>query len=121
MKKIKKVNKSKLKKKIDTLFSQKVREGKVCLKCGKKDNLQCAHIFSRRYMATRWDFDNAIPLCYACHFFWAHQNPMEFSTFIVSKLGMVKVEQLREKSSKIIRYTLQDLEIILENLKNETK
>lgn len=34
--------------------------------------LQCAHIVSRRYRSTRWDEDNAVPLCAAAHMKFTH-------------------------------------------------
>jgi len=54
--------------KLDRVFSRWVirRDGK-CLACGRKSSLQCAHAFSRRNMATRWDEKNAVTLCLWCH------------------------------------------------------
>lgn len=37
--------------------------------------LHCAHIVSRRYEATRYDPENAMALCVACHDYWTvHPN-----------------------------------------------
>jgi len=110
---MKKKSKRQLIKKLDILFSKIVREGKGCLRCGKKTNLHCAHIFSRRYMTTRWNLDNAIPLCYACHIFWCHRNPIEFTIFVTKILGEEKLEELRKLSLEKSAYTVQDLEQLL--------
>ena len=59
-----------LKKKATTLHSMVVRAraGYRCERCGTTDGqLQCAHIVSRRYTATRVDPFNAWCLCASCH------------------------------------------------------
>jgi 5-methylcytosine-specific restriction endonuclease McrA len=59
-----------LKRKATTLHSMVVRAraGYACERCGTVDGqLQCAHIVSRRYTATRCDPFNAWCLCAACH------------------------------------------------------
>jgi 5-methylcytosine-specific restriction endonuclease McrA len=73
---------------IDAVFSKwiRARDGK-CLRCGKKDNLQCAHIFSRTARSVRWEPLNALTLCGGCHLFWAHKNPIEFTEFVQKLLG----------------------------------
>jgi 5-methylcytosine-specific restriction endonuclease McrA len=53
--------------KCDRLFSLAVRARGHCQKCGRKTQLQCAHIISRRYSATRTDLRNAWCLCAGCH------------------------------------------------------
>lgn len=58
-----------LKRKATSLHSQYVRarDGR-CVRCGSTSGqLQCAHIISRRYAATRTDEGNAWTLCAACH------------------------------------------------------
>lgn len=70
-------------KKLDVLFSKYIRkrDGR-CLKCGRFDTLQCAHLAGRRSLAGRWNEKNAITLCYACHLRWSHQFPVEFVTWL---------------------------------------
>jgi hypothetical protein len=54
--------------KADVLFSRLVRDrDHMCLMCGSPNNLQAAHIWSRRYRALRWRFENCITLDAACH------------------------------------------------------
>lgn len=52
------------------LHSVLVRQRGVCARCRLPDpsKLQCAHIISRRYSATRCLLDNAWCLCASCHF-----------------------------------------------------
>lgn len=53
--------------KADKLFSLLVRQVGHCERCGKTSHLQCAHIISRRFSATRTLRDNAWCLCAGCH------------------------------------------------------
>lgn len=74
-KKERKITRAGLVKKLDKLFSKIVRSRGECEKCGKKTNLQCAHIYSRKHKNLRWDEENALCLCGGCHMFWWHLEP----------------------------------------------
>jgi hypothetical protein len=72
--------------KADKLFSETVRSKGYCEAEGYagrecKGRLECAHIISRRYSATRTDTRNAFSLC-SSHHFWFTDHPREFSRFI---------------------------------------
>jgi len=84
--------------KIDKVFSIWIRnrDGR-CLRCGKKENLQCAHIYSRIARSVRYEPLNAITLCYGCHIGWSHKYPIEFTEFIKKYLGTRKYNLLKEK------------------------
>lgn len=72
---------STLKKKLDKLWSQKIKEKGACEICGKKENLNSHHIIGRRSLNLRWDLRNGCLLCPYCHTFStnsAHQNPLFF-------------------------------------------
>jgi hypothetical protein len=75
-------------KRLDKLASEvcKLRDGR-CLKCGSRDNLQCAHIVNRRHLNTRWYLGNLITLCYEHHIIWAHNNPDEFDKWVECLIG----------------------------------
>lgn len=73
-----------LKSKADKLFSEVIRSIGYCESCLRtKDEvqLQCAHICSRRFNATRCDTRNAYSLCARCHRYYT-DHPREFSHFI---------------------------------------
>lgn len=61
----------------DRLFGQVIRWAGYCeamegrIEC--KGPLQCAHIFSRRYHAVRWNEVNALSLCAGHHTYWTHR------------------------------------------------
>jgi len=58
-----------LRNKADKLFSLAVREkgGWECWICGSTKQITCGHFVSRRYMATRWDFQNCRAECWSCN------------------------------------------------------
>jgi 5-methylcytosine-specific restriction endonuclease McrA len=86
-------------KKCDKLFSEIVRSQGVCDRCGSTRNVQCCHIVSRRHLHTRWDLENAIPLCSGCHLFWAHKNPHEFVRWFDDKFGGHLYEELKKRAN----------------------
>jgi hypothetical protein len=101
----------KLKKSLDILWSQliKIRD-KRCIRCGRIDRLNSAHIFSRSQMSVRWDLDNGICLCGGCHLFWWHKNPIEAAEFIKEFLGVEKYEKLRVKARTLAKVDIDFLE-----------
>ncbi len=72
-----------LRNKCDRLFSQLVRAGGVCERCGKTAvRLETSHVLSRRYANTRCDFRNAFCLCSSCHR-WVGANPLGHAEFFL--------------------------------------
>ena len=89
-----------LKTKADALFGRLIRSRGACQRCGRTSSevqLQCAHIVSRRFTATRWDENNALCLCAGCHR-WGHDNPIEFTKFVTDLLGDEIVEGVLEQA-----------------------
>ena len=79
---------SALVKKADALFGAVVRSVGRC-ESGRPNHagpLQCAHLFSRRYEATRWTRANATCLCAGCHVFFTHR-PLEWDEWMRARLG----------------------------------
>lgn len=67
----------------------------VHLKCfGRIDP---AHIFSRRYAATRTDPSNGVPLCRTAHT-WFTEHPRAWEDFCAAFLGAEKYAALRAKA-----------------------
>jgi HNH endonuclease len=71
----------------DRLFSTfiRTRDG-ACQECHSTEGLQCAHLISRRYLATRWNDDNAVALCFRCHKRYT-ERPLEWDDWCASHLG----------------------------------
>jgi hypothetical protein len=119
---VRKITKRGLIKKLDKAFSGLIRKRGVCARCRKgaeETTLQCAHIIGRRNFAVRWDIDNGIPLCYACHIFWAHKEPIWFNDFARDYLGRYKFEQLKLRARKICKWTIPEMQSLLTNLQKE--
>lgn len=93
--------------KSDKLFSQLVRSRGTCLNCGSTQNLQCAHIVSRRYSATRTDLLNAYCLCAKDHFYFTAW-PKEFSKFITEHTGTEVYDELKRKAETVTKINWQD-------------
>ena len=88
-----------LKKKATAAHSRYVRarDGR-CVRCGNTTGqLQCAHIFSRRYTATRTYEGNAVCLCATCHRFLT-ENPFEHVLFFTDYLPPGEFQRLKDKA-----------------------
>jgi 5-methylcytosine-specific restriction endonuclease McrA len=86
----------------DELFSKIIRLRVICERCGSQSNLQCAHIISRRYSATRCDPLNAWCLCSRCHLrltAW----PREHSHFITETIGSEAYDKLQQKAETVTK------------------
>jgi 5-methylcytosine-specific restriction endonuclease McrA len=113
---MKKPKKSTLRNKLDKIWSLIIRSKGKCQRCKKKENLQAAHIFGRRFLNTRWLLDNGLCLCPDCHINFAHQQPILFAEFVKKTLGEEKYEALKEAHNQITKYTIEDLQIKLKIL-----
>lgn len=87
-----------LRAKADSMFSKliRARDGS-CERCGNPDNLQCAHVWSRRYLSTRWDERNALALCRGCHVYFT-MHPAHWHEWIVERMGQAQYEALRKRA-----------------------
>lgn len=117
---IKKINnaKKRLEKDCDNLWSKiiKHKAGWKCEKCGRDGlGLNSHHIFSRRFKNTRWDLDNGICLCVACHFM-AHQRSIEFAEWII-KSKKNQYEKIKFHSTiRHRKVDMKSLKLYLENV-----
>lgn len=114
-------SKSSLTKKLDKAFSILVRKVGKCEKCGKKENLQCCHIFSRANRSTRWFRLNAFCLCGGCHLFWGHKNPVEFTEWTKERLGINNYEELRREAKSTKKWSVWEMEELLKNLEAQNE
>ena len=88
--------------KADKLFSEVVRSIGYCealdweeIKCSSQ--LQCMHIISRRYSATRCDLRNAFSGCAAHHRFFT-DHPRQFSRFITTTWAQEYYDTIYQRS-----------------------
>ena len=94
---MKKPSATTLKNKATTLHAEIVRARGECQSCGETENLQCAHIVSRSYAATRTDPANALCLCAGCHMHFTHW-PVEFARFVEDTIGIYEYDCLKAKA-----------------------
>jgi len=84
----------------------RARAGYRCERCGKTDaRMECAHVFSRRYTATRTDEQAAWCLCSGCHRYLT-ENPLEHVEFAHATLGRDRFLALRDKAYAGIGLTM---------------
>lgn len=88
--------------KCDKLFSQIIRSAGKCQRCGSTDNLQTAHIITRKYSATRTDERNAWCLCARCHRRLTDW-PREHSRYITETIGSEVYDELRLKAEAVTK------------------
>lgn len=104
--------------KADALFSRLVRQRdgacRRCLKVVPFDLLQAHHFIKRRYRNTRYDFANAVALCWDCHE-WCESHPVLADWFAVSIIGEEKFHELYARAHDMTR--LVDLDHVLDELK----
>ena len=111
----KKPTRSKLVKKLDTVFSQWVRlsnadnnKNCICITCNKVffwKEIQAGHFLSRKHYSIRWSEDNVKPQCVGCNVF-KYGEQYKFSLF----LGKDAAEVLYLKSKEIVKFTNYELE-----------
>ena len=122
----KKLSRSKLVKKLDTVFSQYIRlknsvNGKAtCFTCGKVDEwkkLQNGHFQSRKHYSTRWDKINCQVQCVLCNVF-NYGEQYKFSVNIDAKYGQGTAERLSIKAQQIIKLSNFEIEDMIKRYKN---
>jgi hypothetical protein len=80
------------------LHSKIIRMKGFCEICGADDprRLQCAHIISRQYDATRVDLRNCLCLCARCHLRQSHFSPVDVSVAWIDKYSIELYNELVE-------------------------
>jgi hypothetical protein len=122
----KKLTRSKIVKKLDTVFSQYIRlknsvdEIATCFTCGKQDHwkkLQNGHFQSRKHYTTRWDEINCQVQCAGCNVF-KYGEQYKFAVNLDAKYGQGTAERLHIKSQQIIKLSDFELEDMIKRYKN---
>jgi len=86
----------------DARFSSQIRarDGWRCQRCRsnpRPGGLHCAHHFTRRTKATRFDPDNALALCYGCHQY-LDSHPVEKEAFWRAEIGDERFDALAARA-----------------------
>lgn len=119
-----------LKKKAWVLFSRYVRlrdciktTGTTthghCITCGKVypiENLQAGHFIAGRSNAVLFDEKGVFAQCYACNV-GLHGNVLEYRRKIIEMYGEGADEEMEIASKKTKKFTIHDLQDLIEELK----
>ena len=116
----------KLKKQLDELWAElvKKRASYKCERSNKTKYLNSHHVFSRSNLSVRWDLDNGVCLNAGWHTLQtdsAHKNPIEFVNWIRDRRGIKWYEEMRVKANTVRKWTIPELEALIEEFKKELK
>tara|TARA_R100000805_G_C3617937_1_gene120338 strand:+ start:1979 stop:2329 length:351 start_codon:yes stop_codon:yes gene_type:complete len=110
-------------KKLDTAWSNRIKQYGMCEVCGKTKILNAHHFHGRRCYSVRWDIDNGFCLCVGCHKFSskfsAHETPAEFVTWAIEQRGQKWYDELLVKKNTPKKYIDADYNDIMEILLGE--
>lgn len=119
-----KSEKTKIKERIDKLFSLviRTRDRFHCQKEGCPGHgkyMQAAHCWSRRHLWIRWDIRNSFTFCYYHHQLWSHREPVEFAEWCKERLSEKLFYELRDiaNNSDNASMTIEEMLEIEEDLK----
>mgnify|MGYP003634482125 FL=1 len=120
------MSRSKIVKKLDTVFSIYIRQKEsvndiaTCFTCGKQDHwkkLQNGHFQSRKHYSTRWDEINCQVQCAGCNVF-RYGEQYIFSQRLDQKYGDGTSEDLQIKARQIVKFQTFELEELILKYKN---
>lgn len=123
-----KKSKSRLVKKLDSIFSKYIRlkHSKngicTCFTCGRKyevKKIHAGHFMSRRHYSTRWDEENVRPQCYGCNV--GNQGKQYEFAINLNKEEQGKADQLLSKSRELVKFSTGDIEMLIANYQDKLK
>ncbi len=89
------------------------RDHHKCVRCGKTEKLQAAHILPKgHYPRLRYELDNILSLDVGCHLYFAHKDPVGFTRWLEEKYPG-RIDQLRVMAASAGRLDLKELRIAL--------
>lgn len=123
-----KKSKSRLVKKLDSIFSKYIRlkHSKngicTCFTCGRKyevKKIHAGHFMSRRHYSTRWDEENVRPQCYGCNV--GNQGKQYEFAINLNKEEEGKADRLLSKSRELVKFSTGDIEMLIANYQDKLK
>ena len=112
--------KQKIEKELDDLWSKVITQKGVCELKGI-DGRECklrltgAHIISRNYKITRWDYENGICLCWGHHYYYTH-HAEEWKMRVDQIRSEGYYQRIWERAWNNGQKAVLDLEAIKQNL-----
>ena len=121
---------SKLKKKLDVLFSQYIRRrnadhlGRVkCFTCGIEKHWkeqQAGHFQSRSHHSTRWDEVNVQVQCVKCNMYRQGEQ-YKFGMYLDQRFGDGTAEEIEYRAKTIVKLNRVDYEEAIERYKQKIR
>ena len=94
---------------------------KVCLRCGKENNLHASHIYPKgKFRKMQFDTDNVKALCLGCHLYWWHKHPIEAKEWAEKALGEERLDRLKKQANTINKNKL-DYDLLKDELETKIK
>ena len=103
----------------DTWFSKFIRmRDQKCYTCGSQVNLQCGHLFSRVFQATRWNEEAAFAQCERCNS--EHESNTEpFYKKFIDENGLELFEYLERLTKSPILKTEHEIRYLGKKFKHK--
>jgi len=121
---------SKLKKKLDKVFSEYIRRRNAnnlglvnCFTCGVKKhwkNQQAGHFQSRSHHSTRWDEVNVQVQCVKCNMFRQGEQ-YKFGLYLDERYGKGTAKELENRAKTIVKINRVDYEEAITRYKQKIK
>ena len=121
---------SKLKKKLDKIFSEFIRRrnadhlGRVkCFTCGVEKHWkeqQAGHFQSRSHHSTRWDDVNVQVQCVKCNMYRQGEQ-YKFGMYLDQRFGDGTAEELENRAKTIVKLNRVDYEEAIERYKQKIR
>lgn len=121
---------SKLKSKLDKLFSLYIRQRNKdfdefvsCFTCGVKKHwkqMHAGHFQSRKHLTTRWDEVNVQVQCPKCNLFNQGEQ-YKFGLYLDQKYGEGTSDELHQRAMTIVKLSRTDYEEAIKNIENKLK
>ena len=108
-----------LHKQLTAIHSKYIRQRDgFCVLCGKRDSLECGHLFTRANKSTMYDTHpegNCHAQCHACN--QLHESkPEYFTNWFILRHGQEAYDTLLQRSHLIKQHTITELEEMIEEL-----
>lgn len=106
---------------LDPLMSKLIRSKLQCEKCGVRGEITAfddAHIVGRKNLMLRWDIFNHLCLCFQCHRYFWHEEPLDSGKWFEEKFPARYEYLLKVKNLKASR-TEEDYINLREWLRNK--